>query len=312
MKRLWPAALTAIAILIGMAPGSAAAALPEGPAAQDLPGRWLPAPTIVPWQWQLQGKIDTSVPADVYELDGFDVPAEVVDTLHADGRKVICYLSAGSWEDWRPDAEDFPREVLGKRYEGYPSERWLDIRKVDKLAPILEKRFAMCAEKGFDAVEADNVNGWDVRTGFPLTRADQLRFNRWVAQRVHEHGMSVALKNDGPQAKQLVGDFDMAVVESCLRYRECGDYRAFITAGKAVFAAEYEIEPFLRADAQARLQRDPQEPRPARKALAPLLNDACWQMVAWDPPRPIVAPRHRDLKVSRERARATSGARWPC
>ncbi len=108
---------------------------------------------------------------------------------------------------------------------------------------MLNKRFAMCARKGFDAVEADNVNGWDVRTGFPLTRADQLRFNRWVARRVHHFGMSVALKNDGPQARQLVGDFDFAVVESCFRYNECSEYSVFVRAGKAVFAAEYEIPP---------------------------------------------------------------------
>jgi hypothetical protein len=205
--------------------------------------RWQPRPTTAPWQWQLQGRIDTSVPAGVYEVDGFDVPAGVVRTLHRKGRKVLCYLSVGSWEDWRPDADGFPRSVLGARYAGYPSERWLDIRKIDKLAPILDRRFAMCARKGFDAVEADNVNGWDIRSGFPLTRADQLRFNRWVAQRVHDQGMAIALKNDGPQARQLVGDFDMAVVESCFRYNECGDYRVFVKKGKAVFAAEYESEP---------------------------------------------------------------------
>jgi hypothetical protein len=214
-----------------------------GAAAEAPADRWLPAPTTAPWQWQLQSRINTSVPAEVYEVDGFDVPAAVVNTLHRKGHKVICYLSVGSWEDWRSDADDFPRSVLGARYAGYPSERWLDIRRIDTLAPILDKRFSMCAGKGFDAVEADNVNGWDVRTGFPLTRADQLRFNRWVAQRVHDYGMSVALKNDGPQVRQLVQNFDMAVVESCFKYNECGDYRAFVRAGKAVFAAEYEIEP---------------------------------------------------------------------
>jgi hypothetical protein len=205
--------------------------------------RWLPAPTTAPWQWQLQGEIDTSVPADVYEVDGFDVPASVVRTLHDQGRHVICYINVGSWEDWRRDADDFPKSVLGKRYEGYPSERWLDIRRIGKLKPIMDARFAMCARKRFDAVEADNVNAFDIDSGFPLTRAHQLRFNRWVARRVHHYGMSVALKNDGPQAAQLVGDFDMAVVESCFRYHECGDYRVFIEQGKAVFATEYEVEP---------------------------------------------------------------------
>lgn len=235
MRRIGLLAALATAAALGLSGG------PGG--ANAAPARWLPRPTTAPWQWQLQGRIDTSVRAGVYEVDGFDVRASVVRALHRKRRKVICYLSVGSWEDWRPDAGDFPRSVLGARYAGYPSERWLDIRQIDKLAPILEKRFEMCARKGFDAVEADNVNAFDIRSGFPLTPEDQLRFNRWVAERVHAHGMSVALKNDGPQARELVDDFDMAVVESCFRYDECGDYRVFVRKGKAVFAAEYEIEP---------------------------------------------------------------------
>ena len=55
--------------------------------------------------------------------------------------------------------------------------------------------------------------------------------------------MSVALKNDGEQARQLLASFDFAVVEQCFQYRECGLYSPFVEAGKAVFAAEYEIPP---------------------------------------------------------------------
>lgn len=205
--------------------------------------RWRPAPTTEPWQWQLQGQIDTSVDAPVYELDGFDTPARVVRRLHRQGRKAICYISAGSWEEWRPDADRFPGRALGRVYDGYPDERWLDIRRIRALAPVLRARIAMCARKGFDAVEPDNINGWENRTGFPLSGADQLRFNRWLARQVHRAGLSVALKNDGPQAKRLVRHFDFAVVESCFTYDECGPYRAFIRAGKAVFATEYEIGP---------------------------------------------------------------------
>src|SRR4051794_37466070 len=225
-------ALLAIGILVfAAAPASTAQA------------RWRPAPTTAPWQWQLQQKVDTTVPAGVYEVDGFDVPKAVVTTLHRQGRKVLCYLDVGSWEDWRADAGRFPRSVLGARYAGYPNERWLDIRRIKQLAAILEKRFGMCARKGFDGVEADNVNGYDNRSGFPLTRADQLRFNRWVARQVHLRGMSIALKNDGAQARRLVSSFDMAVVESCFEFTECGDYEVFVEHGKAVFAAEYNLEP---------------------------------------------------------------------
>jgi hypothetical protein len=205
--------------------------------------RWRPAPTTEPWQWQLQGPIDTSIPAAVYEVDGFDTPAKVVRRLHALGRRVICYLDVGSWESYRPDRDDFPRSVIGKRYEGFPDERWLDIRRIRKLAPPLKRRFEICKRKGFDAVEPDNINGYTNDTGFPLTGADQLRFNRWVARQVHRRGMSVALKNDPEQVEQLVGAFDFAVVEQCFQYHECGRFSPFIDAGKAVFEAEYEIAP---------------------------------------------------------------------
>lgn len=206
-------------------------------------GRWKPAPTTAPWQWQLQGRVKTSFAASVYETDGFDTPRSKVRQLHRQGRRVICYLDVGSWERYRPDASRFPRSVIGRRYEGFPDERWLDIRRFRSFAAPLKHRFTMCARKGFDAVEPDNVAGWENRTGFPITRRDQLRFNRWVARQVHRRGMSVALKNDGRQAKQLVRNFDFAVVEECFHYHECGPYRTFIAHGKAVFEAEYEIKP---------------------------------------------------------------------
>lgn len=205
--------------------------------------RWHPAPTTAPWQWQLQGRIDTSIPASVYEVDGFTTAARTVRQLHSQGRKVICYLDVGSWESYRPDRKRFPKSVIGKRYQGFPDERWMDIRKISLLGPPLERRFDICQRKGFDAVEPDNDNGYSNDTGFPLTASDQLRFNRWVARQVHRRGMAVALKNDPEQARQLVGDFDFAVVEQCFQYHECGRFSPFVRAGKAVFEAEYELAP---------------------------------------------------------------------
>jgi len=130
----------------------------------------MPKPTTAPWQWQLQGKIDTSVKAPVYEVDGFDVPKSTIAELHRKDRKVICYLDIGAWESYRPDAGAYPEVVLGAEYFGYPEERWLDIRRLDILRPILNRRFHICARKGFDAVEPDNIAGWENKTGFPLTR----------------------------------------------------------------------------------------------------------------------------------------------
>ncbi len=204
---------------------------------------WHPAPTTTAWQWQLQGKIDTGVAAAAYDIDGFVARPAEVRALHRQGRRAICYLDVGSWESYRPDAGRFPRAVIGRRYEGFPDERWLDVRRYPAFAAPLRARIAICARKGFDAVEPDNIAGWENATGFPISAADQLRFNRWIARQVHARDMAVALKNDGSQTEELLGSFDFAIVEQCFQYEECGLYRPFVAAGKAVFEAEYELDP---------------------------------------------------------------------
>ncbi|MFF0158266.1 endo alpha-1,4 polygalactosaminidase [Streptomyces sp. NPDC005263] len=200
---------------------------------------WRPRPAVA-WQWQLTGRIDTGVDVPVYDIDGFDQSEATVATLHDEGRRVICYLSTGALEDWRPDAEKFPGSVVGEG-NGWEGERWLDIRRTDILEPLMAARIDMCRDKGFDAVEPDNMDGYRNRTGFPLTAADQLRYNRLVARLAHDRGLAVGLKNDLDQIPQLVDDFDFAVNEQCAQYGECADLKPFIAANKAVFHVEYEL-----------------------------------------------------------------------
>ena len=51
----------------------------------------------------------------------------------------------------------------------------------------------------------------------------------------------MGLKNDLAQVPQLEPHFDFAVNEECFRYRECEALRPFLTAGKAVLHAEYDL-----------------------------------------------------------------------
>lgn len=229
-----------VGLRLGLSIGASLLALAASP--QLAAAHWQPRPTTKPWQWQLQGKIDTSIDAPVFDVDGFETSRQTVDELHRLGSRVVCYLDVGSWESFRPDAGRFPRATIGARYQGFPNERWLDVRRFEDFAKPLEGRFAMCEHKGFDAVEPDNLAGWENQTGFKISRRDQLRFNRWVASEVHRHGMAVALKNDGRQTRKLVGDFDFAIVEQCFQFHECGSYVPFVRQGKAVFDAEYELE----------------------------------------------------------------------
>lgn len=202
--------------------------------------RWAPEPGAA-WQWQLQGRVDPSVDVPTYDIDGFDAALGLVTDLHSRGRRVICYISAGSWERWRPDAGDFPRRLLGRRLDGWAGERWLDIRHRRALRALIEPRVQMCARKGFDAVEFDNVDGYANRSGFDLSAADQRPYNQMLAHLAHERGMSAALKNDLGQVRALEPYFDFAINEECFTHDECNRLMPFLSAGKAVLHVEYEL-----------------------------------------------------------------------
>ena len=202
---------------------------------------WHPTPRTT-WQWQLTTPVDQSIRAEVFDIDLFDNSAGVVSQLHARGARVVCYVDAGSWEPGRPDSDKFPHSLLGKGYGGaFADERWLDIRRLDVLGPILETRLNQCRTKGFDGVEFDNDDGYANDTGFPISSTDQLTFNRWLADQAHQRGLAAGLKNDLGQVGDLVGDFDFQVVEECFEHGECAALATFVKAGKAVFEAEYNL-----------------------------------------------------------------------
>jgi endo-alpha-1,4-polygalactosaminidase (GH114 family) len=192
------------------------------------------------WQLQFTGlPVDPSFNVTMYDIDMFDSDASLVTALHAQGRKVVCYISVGSREDWRPDADQFPLAVLGNDYEGWPGEQWLDIRQIDLLAPIMRARFDLCKAKGFDGVDPDNVDGYQNNTGFPLTYQDQIAYNRWLADEAHARSLAIGLKNDSDQVGDLLAYFEWAVTEDCFDQSWCSQMSPFIQAGKAVFAIEY-------------------------------------------------------------------------
>ena len=205
---------------------------------QNTSAWWRPGIGLT-WQWQIgNNDIDTSIPADVYDIDLY-VDRSIIEELHAKGRKVIGYMSVGSHEDWRPDQDQFPPEILGNDYEGWKGERWLDIRQIDKLAPILLARLDLCKAKGFDAVEPDNMEVHTNNTGFPITYQDQLRFALWLADEAHKRGLAIGIKNAADQARDLVDHFDFAITEDAFYYGWAEEMKPFIKAGKPVFAAEY-------------------------------------------------------------------------
>jgi hypothetical protein len=203
---------------------------------------WAPGPDET-WQYQLTEPIDRSVAASVFDVDLFAVRRSTIAALQADGRHVLCYLDAGSWEPYRHDAGRFPDALKGKAVNGWADERWLDVRRLGVLKPLMAARLDRCADKGFDGVEYDWIDGYAQDTGFAITRADQLRYDRWLARAAHARGLAVAQKNAPGLVHALVGSWDLAVVEECFQYAECWRYQPYLDAGKPVLVVEYALAP---------------------------------------------------------------------
>jgi hypothetical protein len=240
MNRLRILAALLLSAATGCAGGGTAPGNPALPLRAASHVRWIPAAGIS-YQIQYAGSFDPRVKAGVYDLDGFDTKASTVAAIHARGLHAVCYVDVGTWENWRPDASKFPASVLGKPDAGWAGERWLDIRQTSVLEPIMAARFAMCASKGFDAVDPDNLDGYTNDTGFPLTGREQLVYDRWVAAAVHRLGLAVAQKNDPGQIAQLSNDFDFAVVEQCSVQGWCKQFAPYTARHRLVVDVEYGI-----------------------------------------------------------------------
>ncbi|KAK6530139.1 hypothetical protein TWF694_003508 [Orbilia ellipsospora] len=201
---------------------------------------WVPTQQTT-WQIQLSGTVNTNVNAQAIEIDA-DTPIATVQALKKKGMKVIAYISGGSWEDWRTDAIKFPKSVIGSPLDGWPGESWLDVRNIGVLEPLMKARVLRAKAKGFDGVEWDNVDTYTQDSGFHITYNEQITYNKMLADMSHSLGMTVALKNDLNQIKDLVSHFDYAVNEECGFYKECHLLQPFISAGKAVLGLEYPGE----------------------------------------------------------------------
>lgn len=186
----------------------------------------------------MSGTLNTSYVATVYDIDLFDSSTNTIAQLQASGHKVVCYFSAGSSENWRPDYAQFTAADKGKALDGWPGENWLDVRSAN-VRGIMAARLDLAKSKGCDGVEPDNVDGYTNSTGFPLTAQNQIDYNTYLATQAHARNLAVALKNDVDQLSTLEPSFDFAINEQCHEYSECDGYSVFTSKNKPVFNAEY-------------------------------------------------------------------------
>ncbi|CZT15642.1 related to endo alpha-1,4 polygalactosaminidase precusor [Ramularia collo-cygni] len=167
-----------------------------------------------------------------------DASPSTIAAFQTGNHSVICYFSAGSREEYRGDAGDFPQEAVGKVMAGWEQERWVDTRS-EGVREVMRRRIEEAAGKGCGGVDADNIDGYSNDSGFDLTADDAVDFVRFLAHTTHEAGMAFGLKNGGDIVERVVDVVEWCVQEECVRYGECGLYRAVIEAGKPVFHIEY-------------------------------------------------------------------------
>ncbi|KAF2762039.1 hypothetical protein EJ05DRAFT_195030 [Pseudovirgaria hyperparasitica] len=201
---------------------------------------WQPTPGTT-WNYILNTtlRIDPSISHhSVYIIDLFDNDAAKVAHLHALGRKVIAYFSAGTYEDWRPDAAHFPKCDLGCKMDDWEGEKWVQTSS-GKIRDIMRARIDLARAKGFDGVDPDNVDAYDNKNGLKLSKADAIDYVRFLAQEAHARGLACGLKNAGDIVPTVVRDVEYCVQEQCVEFDDVDMFVPFIEHGKPVFHVEY-------------------------------------------------------------------------
>ncbi len=195
------------------------------------------------WDWQLTEPTDLDRAVDVLDLHPDLVDAEELATLREKGIETICYVSIGTLEKGSSDEGSFPPDIIGKTYKDWPDERFLDIRGLDVLLPIMKKRFQACRDMGFDAVEPDNMDIHDNDSGFAVTADDVVAYVGKLAEVAHDLGLKIGQKNVSDLTGRMIGHMDFAITESCFQDGWCDEVSAYVDAGKPVFDAEYTDRP---------------------------------------------------------------------
>ncbi len=190
--------------------------------------------------------------AQVVFVDLFDSSASSIASRKAAGKKVICYFSAGSSENWRPDSRNIPAAAKGKGLDGWAGEKWLDYR-ASGVRAVMRARIRLAAQKGCQGIDPDNIDGHLNSSGFALKARDQLSYMSFLRVEAKAAGLLIGMKNSSETANSLEPYTDFAVVEECFKYNECGNYGAFARHGKPVFQVEYSRSSQSLCDKAARM-----------------------------------------------------------
>ncbi|KAL2072988.1 hypothetical protein VTL71DRAFT_10312 [Oculimacula yallundae] len=182
------------------------------------------------------------IPSDaaVFDIDLFDTDAATIAGLQSQGKIVLCYFSAGTYEPWRPDAGNFTSADMGQSLAPeWPDEYWLRVNNTN-VRRVMTNRIRLAAAKGCDGIDPDNTDGYqNPNNTISLTRSELVEYMKWMASQASSLNLAIGLKNSMDILPDLTSVMQFAVNEQCAAFGECNSYSAFLAAGKPVFHIEY-------------------------------------------------------------------------
>jgi hypothetical protein len=221
------------------------------------------------WQWELDHTLSLSSASDlgdgalnaaglkapnptVYDIDAIDNTKAIVTALHKRGDKVICYIEVGAAGNYYTAASEHIKTSyyaqlkaagdLGKAVPGYP-EYYLNIRKGSTVRIIKRMIRQQCRSKGFNGVEPDIDDSYTDVTGFGITEAQNIAYDKKLGAYAHSLGLAWGQKNgdnDAAFSKALEPTTDFLLDEECNFYDTCAIVTPpYVAAGKLVLNAEY-------------------------------------------------------------------------
>ncbi len=238
--------------------------------APTAPAPTAPTPTaVVPTAVPLALELPPAAGRVSYQIGGaYPVPAgvNIVDRDHAaapdEAAYSICYVNAYQsqpgeinwWATHHPDLllrNNSGELIIDTQWQ----EALFDISTAAKRAELLEVVGGWidgCADRGYRAVEADNLDSY-LRSEGRLTSADALALAGSLATRGHARRLAIGQKNAAEiSAQGLQAGFDFAVAEQCQTYGECDQYRQVY--GDQLIEIEYTDGPAAAFDDACRVR----------------------------------------------------------
>jgi hypothetical protein len=186
-------------------------------------------------------------PSSNYTVYDLDISDPNIKAIKSANKKLICYFSAGTAEDFRDDIGCFKPADTGCNYGGdFSNEYWIDYISTN-VREIMLHRMDRAKALGCDAIDPDNMDAYEQLNGLGLTKQDSVDYIKFLSQAAHARGLSIGINNAPDLISSITSGANSdvvqsAVVEQCISYDECDLFQPLVDQNKPVFNIEYRSD----------------------------------------------------------------------